>query len=175
MSVGIAFIPAITPNVGAQAIAVKMSMIEATSWLNTGGLAPIPKMIRNTTGTTPRTGTDWKMSRRGKSTCEARWLIAVAIPYVNAKPRAKAYAIVIRVSVRTAYPGIHNGSRGLLLQFGDSPPVSSSIIKATIATAAIPLRNILVKKETVLPAEDEATRFLRLCLDTCKMNPIQYS
>ena len=90
MSVGIAFIPAMTPKVGAQAIAVKISMIEATSWLNTGGLDPVPKMIRNTTGTTPRTGTDWKMSRRGKSTCEARWLIAVAIPYVNAKPRAKA-------------------------------------------------------------------------------------
>src|SRR5438094_8406512 len=114
MSVGIAFIPAMTPNVGAQAIAVKISMMEATSWLNTGGLAPVPKMIRNTTGTTPRTGTDWKMSSKGKRTWDARWLIAVAIPYAKAKASAKTYAIVIRVRVRTAYPGIHNGSRGFL-------------------------------------------------------------
>ena len=117
MSVGIAFIPAITPNVGAQAIAVKISMMEATSWLSSGGgvvPVPVPKMIRNTTGTTPRTGTDWKMSSKGKRTWDARWLIAVAIPYAKAKASAKTYAIVIRVRVRTAYPGIHNGSRGFL-------------------------------------------------------------
>src|SRR6266568_9523171 len=113
MSVGMAFIPAMTPKVGAQAIAVKISMIDAISWLNSGGLVPVPKMIRNTTGTTPRTGTDWNMSSKGKSTWEARWLIAVAIPYARAKVSAKTYAIVIRVRVRTAYPGTHSGSRGL--------------------------------------------------------------
>src|SRR5438445_3908805 len=122
MSVGIAFIPAMTPKVGAHAIAVKISMIDATSWLNSGGgvvPVPVPKMIRNTTGTTPRTGTDWNMSSKGKSTWEARWLIAVVIPYARAKVSAKMYALVIRVRVRTAYPGTHSGSRGLFLQFED--------------------------------------------------------
>src|SRR5207244_12012724 len=125
ISVGIALIPAMTPNVGAQAIAVKIRMIEATSWLNTGGLAPVPKIIRNTTGTTPRTGTDWKMSSKGKSTWDARWLIAVAIPYARAKASAKMYAIVIRVRVRTAYRGTHSGSRGLFWQYDANSPVST--------------------------------------------------
>src|SRR5207245_11402167 len=116
MSIGIAFIPAMSPKVWAHAIAVKISMIDAISWLNSGGGGgPVPerKMIRNTTGTIPRTGTDWNMSSKGKSTWEARWLIAVAIPYARAKVSAKMYAIVIRVRVRTAYPGTHSGSRGL--------------------------------------------------------------
>src|SRR3989442_12258497 len=102
MSVGIAFIPAMTPKVGAHAIAVKISMIDATSWLNSGGgvvPVPVPKMIRNTTGTTPRTGTDWNMSSKGKSTWEARGILAFAIQYARAKWSVQMDTIVFLVIV----------------------------------------------------------------------------
>jgi hypothetical protein len=53
-------------------------------------------------------------------------------------------------------------------------PVINSVIRTATAATAIPTRNILVKRETPFPAEDEVRRLLRLGLDTFKMNPIQY-
>ena len=66
MSAGIAFTPAMTPKVGAQAMAVKIIMIEASSWPGVPG--SLFKTRRKTTGRNPRTGTDWKMSSRGNMT-----------------------------------------------------------------------------------------------------------
>jgi hypothetical protein len=53
-------------------------------------------------------------------------------------------------------------------------PVINSVIRTAAAATAIPTRNILVKRETLFPAEDEVMRLLRLGLGTCKMNPIRY-
>src|SRR5438094_8701322 len=70
MSAGIAFTPAMTPKVGAQAIAVKIIMIEANSW--PGVPEGLSKTRRKTTVGNPRRGPDGKMPGGAKRTEKPR-------------------------------------------------------------------------------------------------------
>jgi len=46
---------------------------------------PLPRNYCKDDWEVSSTGTDWKISSKGRRTCDARWLIAVAIPYDRAK------------------------------------------------------------------------------------------
>ncbi len=66
-----------------------------------------------------------------------------------------------------------DGVNALEITVSRAPLRYASITSRPRTTIAIPPRRILIKGEADFLAEDEIRRFLRLGLDTCKMNSIR--